>query len=319
MKFAAGVLPYCPKSGRFLISKRGPNISNPNEWTNFGGGSEQGENIVQTAVREFREESGYSGSVKLVKSFPTKNAKDGITFYNFIGLVPKEFKPTTIGKKTIDGNVEVSKCVWLTLDKLVELSPGILHPGFYKFLNLAKSQLDGLQKTQVQEMNSSLQNILDRLGESYNIPEDCEIDNLEEENTTSNLDGGQGQPNTPFAFTKKVQTTTDISYSEPVHPTEKFYKKIDDSYIRLQKRIDELNYNDYRSDQTKTERQKINSNIIEINKKLREVETMLNHASKLKLETGSDQTVFWKGTLGNFLKIKERLNRLSTKITEMNS
>jgi hypothetical protein len=52
---------------------------------------------------------------------------------------------------------------------------------------------------------------------------------------------------------------------------------------------------------------------------LREVEQMINHAGKLKMESGADQTVFWKGTLGNFQKIKERLNRLSNKIVEMNS
>ena len=168
-------------------------------------------------------------------------------------------------------------------------------------------------------MNSSLKDLLDRLHETYHIPEeyDCnDSEQLEEENVSSNVIG----PDTPFAFSKDVEDPRDVSYSEPV--VESFYQKMDDIYNRIQKKVrnlNELNYNDYKQDNTRTERQKINSNIIEINKKLREVEVMLNHASKLKLETGSNQTVFWKGTLGNFLKIKERLTRLSNKITEINS
>lgn len=312
MKFAAGVLPYCTSTQKFLIAKRGPNISNPNQWTNFGGGSEGKENQIQTAIREFREESGYQGPVKLIKSYPTKNNKDGIVFYNYIGIVPKEFRPTTLGKKTVDGNIEVSKCAWITLDELYNLSQGILHPGFYKFLNLAKDQLSSLQGERKTEMNKSLEHLLNKLHENYFQEEESE-ETCDESNTT-----GSGEVvNTPFAFSKKVKDPDDVSYSDKV--TESFYSKMDNIYNRIQTKITELNYNDYKGDQTKTERQKINSNIIEINRKLREVEVMLNHASKLKLETGSDQTVFWKGTLGNFLKIKERLNRLSTKITEMNS
>lgn len=134
---AAGILPYCPKTGRYLIAKRGPNISNPNQWTNFGGKADKGENPAQTAVREFKEESGYKGSVRLTRPIPTKNNKDGITFYNFIGEVPAEFQPTTIGKKTVDGDVEVSASKWVTKEQLIGLiGNSILHPGFNKFLNL---------------------------------------------------------------------------------------------------------------------------------------------------------------------------------------
>ena len=185
-------------------------------------------------------------------------------------------------------------------------------------------------------MNSSLKSLLEQLDKSYFIPEDVEYgdpdkgswlgeeddDCLEEDNTTSNLDGGQGQPNTPYAFGKKVRDPDDDSYSEPVNTTERFFIKIDDIYNRLNEKVqslNELNYKDYKRDDTRSERQKINANISEINKKLREVEQMINHASKLKVESGSDQTVFWKGTLGNFSKINERLIRLSNKIREMNT
>lgn len=146
-------------------------------------------------------------------------------------------------------------------------------------------------------MNSSIKRLIERLDK----------ENVVEDNTTANIP----PVDTPYAFSKnkKVQVPDDEAYSEPVHPTERFFKKIE-SVIR------EVNYNDYKNDGSQTERQKINSNIIEINKKLREVEQMISHAHKLKNESGHDNGVFWKRTAGSFIKIKERLNRLSTKIIE---
>lgn len=126
---------------------------------------------------------------------------------------------------------------------------------------------------------------------------------------------------TPFAFSKRVNDPDDAAYSEPVDETDLYFKKMDEFYQRIHDvtLLRELSYKDYKGDQNQTERQKINNNIKLINGKLREVEQMINHASKLKMESGATQSVFWKGTLGNFQKIKERLNRLSNKIVEMNS
>lgn len=164
-------------------------------------------------------------------------------------------------------------------------------------------------------MNSSLLDILNSLDENY-------VFNIEEDNTTSNLDGGQGQPQTPYAFSKEVEEPDDVSYSEKVEETDRFYKKIEDIYYRINSKVNSINeakYSDYAMDDTKSSTQKINSHILEINRKLREVEQMINHASRLKSESGSDQGIFWKKTVGSFVKIKERLNRLSNKIVEMGS
>jgi len=164
-------------------------------------------------------------------------------------------------------------------------------------------------------MNSSLMSILEDLDTNYQFP-------IEEENTTSNIDGGQGQPQTPYAFSKKVKTPDDAAYSDPVEETDRFYKKIEDIYYRIDAKVSALNearYSDYVADDTQTVRQKINNHILDINTKLREVEQMINHASRLKSEIGADQGVFWKKTVGSFVKIKDRLNRLSNKIVEMGS
>lgn len=183
-------------------------------------------------------------------------------------------------------------------------------------------------------MNSTLNSLLKRLDENFrfkqyeldggDFDEDViddefngeDFDVLEDVNTTSNLDGGQGQPQTPYAFSKKVQNPEDVAYSNDVEHTNRFFKQINDVYKNA---ILELNYRDYKRDDTRTEKEKINSNIVEINRKLKEVEQMINHASRLKMESGSDQGIFWKGTLANFTKINERLIRLSSKIREFNT
>ena len=132
------------------------------------------------------------------------------------------------------------------------------------------------------------------------------IDAIDEENATGS---GEAYEN-PFAFGKKVKKPKDVSYSKNIKDEHRFFKK-------FEQKINEIAYNDFKKDDSRNEKQKINANIIEMNRKLREVEQMINHASRLKLETGQDQSVFWKGTINSFVKIKERLNRLTNKLVEI--
>ena len=143
---------------------------------------------------------------------------------------------------------------------------------------------------------------------------------LEEDNTSASVDGYS----TPFAFSKKEKKVADSVYSETVPETHRFYKKMAEAIKKIdakvnRKKIQEINYNDFKSDESSTERQKINLNIKEINRQLHEVERMINHAARLKTESGANNSVFWKGTLGRFQKINEKLLRISSKIREMNS
>lgn len=164
----------------------------------------------------------------------------------------------------------------------------------------------------MEEINQS------RLMTKQNLDEFLEEDeDYVEENVTSNIDGGEGQPKTPFAFRKdeKDPKTKSYGWESKVPKTNLYFQKIEDIYNRLS--LNELSYSDFRNDDSLSERQKINTNILEIGKKLREVEQMVNHASKLKLESGADQSVFWKGTISKFTKINERLLRLSSKIREI--
>ena len=58
MGYAAGVCIFCPSTGRFLLQKRGPRIEDPGEHDWFGGGVDEGEDILTGAIRELLEEGG---------------------------------------------------------------------------------------------------------------------------------------------------------------------------------------------------------------------------------------------------------------------
>lgn len=147
-------------------------------------------------------------------------------------------------------------------------------------------------------MNSSLKGLISQLNENFNIQHlEEELDELEEDPLAEDNSGNSGgEYMTPNAFRKTEKEIDDVSYSEDVPDTNRFYKRIEETINR----IDEANYKDYRNDDTKSERQKINGNIIEINRKLREVEQMISHASKLKLETGQGSDIYWKQTGNSF-------------------
>lgn len=89
--------------------------------------------------------------------------------------------------------------------------------------------------------------------------------------------------------------------------------------IKIKTMLNEVRYKDFKEDSSLSTKQKINTSISEINKKLREVEVMIGHASKLKGETNSDQSIFWRSTTSKFQRIGERLLKVANKIREINT
>lgn len=131
----AGILPVSKKTGKILIQKRGRNIDYPNQWATFGGKGEDGESPEQTAKREFKEESGYSGKLSKFQKLDVQRKKKFV-FHNFIALVDDDFKVSTINKKTDAGHIEVQDAKWLSLDELESFS-GRLHYGLKRLLRSA--------------------------------------------------------------------------------------------------------------------------------------------------------------------------------------
>jgi uncharacterized protein YukE len=87
--------------------------------------------------------------------------------------------------------------------------------------------------------------------------------------------------------------------------------------IKLANILTEANYKEFKSDDSSSHKQKINSNIQEVNRLLLQVEQLVNHASKLKTETSADQSIFYKNTFKRFHQVSERMNRLQSKIREL--
>jgi hypothetical protein len=81
--------------------------------------------------------------------------------------------------------------------------------------------------------------------------------------------------------------------------------------------ISEGTYKDFRKDETRTSNRKINDSIKNINRIMYEVERVVEHASKLKVEMAVDQRTLWRESRSRLTKIAERINRISKKIHEL--
>lgn len=145
---AAGVLVVARRTALYpgrpvLLSRRSRQVSVPLTWAPWGGRMERGEMPAQTAVREFREESGYDGAVELVPGSEWEHRVGAVgpvcffRFHTFVGLVDEQFDPPAVP------NWEVEEARWVSATELADLlagrmwpagKPGGLHPGLCEYL-----------------------------------------------------------------------------------------------------------------------------------------------------------------------------------------
>lgn len=130
---ASGVLPLCIRTKRFLVALRSKDVNEPNCWNLWSGKLDEDEDVEVAAKREFNEESGYNGNIKLIPAYIFKTK--GFQFHNFIGLIPNEYKPTL--------NWETQDYKWMTFEELLSLKPK--HFGLEKLLN-DKESIDIIKK-----------------------------------------------------------------------------------------------------------------------------------------------------------------------------
>ena len=167
-------------------------------------------------------------------------------------------------------------------------------------------------------MESYIKKILNELEESQ--------EELDEMNVTSNLDGGEGPPKTPFAFgagrkkdkdkTKKIATAG--GYQIMKKQPKRIYKGNMGESVYKQV-MSEINYRDYKNDESMTAKKKVNNSIKEVNRKLYEIERIIHQNNKLKTAMGVTSENYWKSTQAKFSKISERMTRIGHAMRKLGS
>jgi 8-oxo-dGTP pyrophosphatase MutT (NUDIX family) len=95
----AGLFAICPETGRFLLIKRRNDVKFPEYWSVPGGNFDEEDGYPKrTAVREFREETGYKGPVKISKEPIYIKTDNHVNFYVYVGILPFEFVPNLQGE-----------------------------------------------------------------------------------------------------------------------------------------------------------------------------------------------------------------------------
>lgn len=110
-QLAAGILCHAKDSKKYLILKRSSDSPEPGTWCGAGGKYEPKDNsLKETALREFREETGYKGDIKIAPLYTFENK--GLKFENYLGLVENQFEPN------LDKS-ENTHHKWVTKDELI--------------------------------------------------------------------------------------------------------------------------------------------------------------------------------------------------------
>lgn len=152
-------------------------------------------------------------------------------------------------------------------------------------------------------MKSLLREMEEKFIEIEETLESESTEDLEEQNVTAALDGGAGPIRTPKAFAKKTnkKTAEQLGY-KVVEALDKKYEQLIESY------------RDFKKVGDKKPSSHIKDSIREIAKKLQEIETIVNHTSKYKNESGVASSQYGTAAAKAMTKIAERLTRISERV-----
>ena len=127
--FTVGCLIISKNDKKILVMHRSKYVNESLQYGTISGkiDNEKEMNLQSEVKREIKEETGYSGNIKLIKAFIFKTK--GFEFHNFIGIIENPFKPIY--------NWESDGHKWLTLEELMKLNNK--HFGLKKLLNDSNS------------------------------------------------------------------------------------------------------------------------------------------------------------------------------------
>ncbi len=128
--FGAGIIAIDCLTGRILLARRGLKGDSANTWATFGGTFDLKDVMPRnTAIREFKEETGCNTPYQLsLKPFYI-NDSNQLKFFSYIGLFDGQFD-VKINAENLDFD-------WFNLDHL----PENLHPGVTELMNDKKDDL----------------------------------------------------------------------------------------------------------------------------------------------------------------------------------
>src|SRR6056300_1367831 len=151
------------------------------------------------------------------------------------------------------------------------------------------------------------------------------FEEIEEANVTGNLDGGEDPVKTPHAFSKsKDEEDLDDDHIEVLgmkKSKEKHMntKKLESLERKLENKINEISYKEYKKDDSRKQHQKINDSIKEINSMMFKLERIVNQNAKLKTEAGVHAGQYWESTQKRFGKISERMLKVARQLKELSA
>ena len=146
---------------------------------------------------------------------------------------------------------------------------------------------------------------------------------IEEANATGNMDGGAGPVKTPNAFsTTDDEDELDTDHIEVLgykksKEKEMNTKKLESLERKLESKINEISYKEYKTDDSRKAHQKVNDSIKKINRMVFEMERVINQSAKLKNEAGVHTGQYWKSTQKRFGKISERMLKVARTLKEL--
>jgi ribosomal protein S18 acetylase RimI-like enzyme/8-oxo-dGTP pyrophosphatase MutT (NUDIX family) len=117
---ASGILPLCPNTGRIGLALRSEEVDEPGTYGTVGGAVIKGMSPEESAKKELKEETGYSGGIKLIPAYVFKD-KD-FKYFNFLGIVPKEFslRPGSGSSAGLDHADETDHLKWVDWEEVLK-------------------------------------------------------------------------------------------------------------------------------------------------------------------------------------------------------
>ena len=125
-ELASGILPVCRNTGRICLAWRSRFVRDGDCWGTIGGAAPLTESLRDSAVRELREETGYTGEIELQPAYAF--IEGSFQYHNFVGLVPDEFTLSPCTENSWE-TLHLAWRHWAEWQEMIRTEAAIFHPG----------------------------------------------------------------------------------------------------------------------------------------------------------------------------------------------